>query len=57
MRRLIESRDAGEKARLEGLREAARVRAADIDAGRFRSLGPPAARKRGRWNVFVFTFT
>ena len=36
--RLIESRDAEEKARLKALREAARVGIADMEAGRFRSF-------------------
>ena len=44
--RLIESRDAEEKARLKALREAARVGAEDIDAGRYRSFESPAALGR-----------
>ena len=44
--RLIESRDAEDKARLKALREAARVGADDIEAGRFRSLESPAAIAR-----------
>jgi antitoxin ParD1/3/4 len=35
--RLIESRDAEERARLKALREAARIGMADADAGRFAS--------------------
>lgn len=41
--RLIESREAEEKARLKALREAARIGVADIEAGRFRSFDTPAA--------------
>jgi len=44
--RLIESREAEEKARLKALREAARVGADDIEAGRFRSFETQA--KLGR---------
>lgn len=44
--RLIETREAEEKARLKALREAARVGIADADAGRFRSFGSPAELKR-----------
>ena len=36
--RLIEDREAREKARLTALREAARVGVADIEAGRFRTF-------------------
>ncbi|MSQ92675.1 MAG: type II toxin-antitoxin system ParD family antitoxin [Gammaproteobacteria bacterium] len=41
--RLIEDREAQDVARLDALREAARVGMADIDAGRFRSFESPAA--------------
>lgn len=41
--RLIESREAEEKARLKALREAARIGVADIEAGRFRRFETPAA--------------
>ncbi|MCI0747878.1 MAG: type II toxin-antitoxin system ParD family antitoxin [Verrucomicrobia subdivision 3 bacterium] len=44
--RLLESREAEEKVRLKALREAARIGIADIDAGRFRSFGSPAALNR-----------
>lgn len=37
--RLIEDREAEEKARLKALREAARVGTEDISAGRFRDFG------------------
>lgn len=40
--RLIESREAEEKARLKALREAARIGTADMEAGRFRSYDTPA---------------
>ena len=36
--RLVENREAEEKARLKALREAARIGVADIEAGRFRSF-------------------
>jgi antitoxin ParD1/3/4 len=36
--RLIESREAEDKARLKALREAARIGIADMEAGRFRSF-------------------
>ena len=36
--RLVETREAEDKARLKALREAARVGLADIEAGRYRSL-------------------
>ena len=36
--RLVENREADEKARLKSLREAARTGIADIEAGRFRSF-------------------
>ena len=41
--RLVESRDAEDKARLKALREAARIGIADIEAGRFRSFDSPEA--------------
>ena len=44
--RLIERRDAEEKARLKALREAVRVGADDIDAGRFRSFESASALAR-----------
>jgi antitoxin ParD1/3/4 len=44
--RLIERREAEDKARLAALRDAARIGFADIDAGRFRSFESPAALKR-----------
>ncbi len=44
--RLIEDREAQDRARLRALREAARVGVADIDAGRFRSFESPAALSR-----------
>ena len=44
--RLIEGREAQDKARLSALRDAARVGTADIEAGRFRSFEPPAALGR-----------
>ena len=44
--RLIEDREAQDSARLHALRNAARVGMADIDAGRFRSFGSPAALNR-----------
>ena len=44
--RLIEGREAEDKARLNALRDAARIGSADIDAGRFRSFESPAALKR-----------
>jgi len=40
--RLVESREAEEKARLKALREAARIGIADIDAGSYRSFESPA---------------
>ena len=40
--RLVENREAEEKARLKALREAGRIGIADIDAGRFRSFESPA---------------
>jgi len=44
--RLVEDREARDSARLQELREAARVGMADIDAGRFRSFETPAALSR-----------
>jgi antitoxin ParD1/3/4 len=44
--RMIEGREAEDKARLNALRDAARVGIADIGAGRFRSFESPAALKR-----------
>jgi antitoxin ParD1/3/4 len=41
--RLVESREAEDKARLKALRDAARVGIADIEAGRFRSFSSPEA--------------
>jgi antitoxin ParD1/3/4 len=44
--RLIEGREAQDKARLNTLRAAARIGVADIDAGRFRDFESPAALNR-----------
>ena len=44
--RLIEGREAQDNARLQALREAARIGMADVDAGRFRSFESPAALSR-----------
>jgi antitoxin ParD1/3/4 len=44
--RLLEGQEAEEKVRLKGLRAAARIGVADIDAGRFREFPSPAALKR-----------
>ena len=44
--RLIESRDAEEKARLAALREAAQIGIADIEAGRFDTFETTDALKR-----------
>ena len=41
--RLIESREAEDKARLKALREAARIGIGDMDEGRFRSFTSPNA--------------
>jgi antitoxin ParD1/3/4 len=41
--RLIEARDAEERARLKALRNAVQVGIDDIEAGRFRSFGTPTA--------------
>jgi antitoxin ParD1/3/4 len=44
--RLIEGREAEDKARLNALRDAARAGIADIDAGHYRSFETPAALDR-----------
>lgn len=44
--RLIEDRDADERARLEALREAARLGEADIEAGRYREFDGSTALRR-----------
>ncbi|MES1196006.1 MAG: type II toxin-antitoxin system ParD family antitoxin, partial [Steroidobacter sp.] len=44
--RLIETKEAEDKARLKSLREAARIGAADIDAGRFRHFASPTELRR-----------
>ncbi len=44
--RLIEGRDAEDKARLKALREAAHAGIADLEAGRFRTFDEPAALGR-----------
>ncbi len=44
--RLVESREAEDKARLKALRAAARVGIEDIDAGRFSSFGSPGAIRK-----------
>ena len=44
--RLIENREAQDRASLNALREAARIGVADIDAGRFRSFESSAALNR-----------
>jgi antitoxin ParD1/3/4 len=44
--RLIETRDAEEKARIKVLREAAQVGVTDIEAGRFLSFRSPGALRR-----------
>ena len=44
--RLIETRDAEDKARLKALREAAAVGIADIEAERFRTFASPDALRR-----------
>ena len=44
--RLVENREADEKARLKALREAARTGMADIEAGRFRSFESAASLVR-----------
>lgn len=44
--RLVETRDAQDKARLKALRDAAKAGIADIDAGRFRSFESAADLER-----------
>ena len=44
--RLIETRESEEKARICGLREAARTGIADIEEGRFRTFDSPSALRR-----------
>ena len=44
--RLVENREADEKARLKALREAARTGIADIEAGRFRGFESAASLAR-----------
>lgn len=44
--RLVESREAEERARLKALRDAARVGIADAEAGRFRSFASSTELKR-----------
>jgi antitoxin ParD1/3/4 len=44
--RLVESRDAGERARIKALREAVRVGVADFAAGRYRTFDAPGALRR-----------
>jgi antitoxin ParD1/3/4 len=44
--RLVENRDAEDRARLDALRAAARIGVADVVAGRFRSFETPAALER-----------
>ncbi len=44
--RLVERREAENEARLKGLREAANVGWADLDAGRFRSFDAPEPLRR-----------
>jgi len=44
--RLVESRDAEEKAKLAALRDAARDGIADLDAGRYREFSTPEALER-----------
>ncbi|MBL8674427.1 MAG: type II toxin-antitoxin system ParD family antitoxin [Rhodospirillales bacterium] len=41
--RMVESRDAEERAKLKALREAAKIGIADMEAGRYRSFNTPAA--------------
>ncbi len=45
--RLVEDREAGEKARLKALREAARVGIADLEAGRYTTYQSSADLGRG----------
>ena len=44
--RLVENREAEDKARLKALREAARVGIADVEAGRFRTFESAASLER-----------
>jgi antitoxin ParD1/3/4 len=44
--RLVEVREAEDKARLKALRDAARIGIADIEAGRFRTFESPDAIRR-----------
>jgi antitoxin ParD1/3/4 len=44
--RLIETRQAEEKARLKALRDAAKIGIADVDAGRFREFGDMAELRK-----------
>jgi len=44
--RLIEVRDAEDRARILALRDAARIGIADIEEGRFRTFDSPAALRR-----------
>ena len=53
--RLVENREAEEKARLRALREAARAGIADIDAGRFRSFESPADLNRHLASIVIKT--
>jgi antitoxin ParD1/3/4 len=53
--RLVENREAEEKARLKALREAARTGIADIDAGRFRSFDSPADLKHHLASIITKT--
>ena len=53
--RLVENREAEEKARRKALREAARTGIADIDAGRFRSFDSPAVLKRHLASILTRT--
>jgi antitoxin ParD1/3/4 len=49
--RLIESRDAEDRARLDALREAARIGIADVDEGRVRTFRSESAVQRHLANV------
>ena len=44
--RIIEGREAEDNARIKALRDAARIGAADIAAGRYRTFEQPAALRR-----------
>ncbi len=55
--RLVENREAEEKARLQALSEAARIGIADIDAGRFRSFASPAALNHHLTSIVKKTIT